>query len=95
MIGTVGSTGHQTELKDVAADATEGARWLQTRTFDQQDRARRGSLLLFVGAIAVVLGLLLMWATRPEVATRPLSGNRLTHRCATGTLHIIRNTTVA
>lgn len=56
----------QTELKDIAVDATAGADWLQTRSFEQQDRARAGALLLYIGVVAVVVGLLVMWATRPQ-----------------------------
>jgi murein DD-endopeptidase MepM/ murein hydrolase activator NlpD len=56
----------QAELDEIAADASEGARWLQMRSFAQQDRAQTGALLLYVGALAVALGLLVMWATRPQ-----------------------------
>jgi hypothetical protein len=55
----------QTELKDIATDASDGAALLQARSFDQQDRAHTGALLLYVGVLTVALGLVVMWATRP------------------------------
>jgi murein DD-endopeptidase MepM/ murein hydrolase activator NlpD len=56
----------QRELLDIAADASVQAALLEERRIAEQDRARTAALILFGGAVAVVLGLLLMWVTRPR-----------------------------
>lgn len=56
----------QTELKEIAADASDEAGSLQARAFEQQSRSNTAALILYCGALAVVIGLLLMWATRPQ-----------------------------
>jgi len=61
----------QQELLDIAADASNQAAVLDERRLAEQDRARIAALILYGGAVAVVLGLLLLWVTRPrQPATR-------------------------
>jgi murein DD-endopeptidase MepM/ murein hydrolase activator NlpD len=56
----------QRELLGIWADASDQATVLEERRTEEQDRAETAAAILYGGAVAVALGLLLLWMTRPR-----------------------------